>query len=294
MGPRSEAASCRLCHASRRSKPKARTALRTQQRLPCAPMASPSFVSGKLKTHSNMGRQRDLEQALGQGQPPTLSSEDVARGLRVDVWDDTAKRWESLHSRPNDDLRGGAGKVVDAAEDEGFIQGAAATESPSVDDSPIHVHEAIFGWEGWSLSARAPASACDMRTARRSSRTSNNDARPSASDPRYQSDPSWNAARAAFGRSYAMRAWLVDLAGNSRPHKLNPPPLTPARVVDALGPPVGRGGCGLRCVVSSPRRPACSDELGARGTALDGTCHRASTRHVLKPGARDACACATR
>ena len=53
MGPRSSLSALRLCHASRRSKPKARTALRTQQRLPCAPMASPSFVSGKLKTHSN-------------------------------------------------------------------------------------------------------------------------------------------------------------------------------------------------------------------------------------------------
>ena len=164
---------------------------------------------------------------------------------------------------PNDDLRGGAGKVVDAAEDEGFIQGAAATESPSVDDSPIHVHEAIFGWEGWSLSALRPG----KRVRHENGKEIVEDV-PTTPDPVHPILVTnrirlGTLPRLRFGRSYAMRAWLVDLAGNSRPHKLNPPPLTPARVVDALGPLLGGAAApSMRRLVSPQtcvqRRTRCS------------------------------------
>jgi hypothetical protein len=103
-----------------------------------------------------LGRQDDLDTALTHGQPPELNSEDVQRGLRVEVWDDTVKRWYSLHSRLTTVRVRGRGKVLDALPEEGFIQGTAAHESAGVDESPIHVHEAVFGWEGWSLSAPRP------------------------------------------------------------------------------------------------------------------------------------------
>lgn len=190
-------------------------------------------------TLERIGRQHDLEQALGQGQQPTLSTEDVTRGLRIEVWDDTAKRWASLHSRLTTISVVGAGKVLDSAPEEGFIQGTAATESEAA-DSPIHVHEAIFGWEGWSLSAPRPG----RRVRHESGKEIVEDAPTTIPDPVHpilvvNHVRPGTLPRLRFGRSYAMRAWVVDLAGNSRPHELNPPPGPAAAVAAALGPLLG-------------------------------------------------------
>jgi hypothetical protein len=191
-------------------------------------------------TLERIGRQQGLEQALGQGQPPTLSTEDVTRGLRVEVWDETAKRWASLHSRLTTISVVGAGKVIDSSPEEGFIQGTAAHESRGVDDSPIHVHEAIFGWEGWSLSAPRPG----RRVRHENGKEIVEDVPASTPDPVHpilvvnRVRPG-TLPRLRFGRSYAMRAWLVDLAGNSRPHELNPAPAPAVAVTGALGPLLG-------------------------------------------------------
>ncbi len=184
-----------------------------------------------------IGRQHDLEQALGQGQPPTLSTEDVTRGLRVEVWDDTARRWESLHSRLTTVTVVGAGKVLDGAPDEGFIQGTAASESARAEDSPIHVHEAVFGWEGWSLSAPRPG----RRVRHENGQEIVEEVPESTPDPVHpvlvvNHVRPGTLPRLRLGRSYAMRAWTVDLAGNSRPHELNPPPAPAGPVAGALGP----------------------------------------------------------
>jgi hypothetical protein len=190
-------------------------------------------------TLERIGRQHDLEQALGQGQPPTLSTEDVTRGLRIEVWDDTAKRWESLHSRLTTISVVGAGKVLDSSPEEGFTQGTAAAESEA-DDSPIHVHEAMFGWEGWSLSAPRPG----RRVRHANGKEIVEDVPTSTPDPVHpilvvNHVRPGSLPRLRFGRSYAMRAWVVDLAGNSRPHELNPPPPA-APVAAALGPLLGQ------------------------------------------------------
>ncbi len=192
-------------------------------------------------TLERIGRQHDLEQALGQGQPPTLSTEDVTRGLRIEVWDDTAKRWESLHSRLTTISVVGAGKVIDSSSEEGFIQGTAASESAKVDDSPIHVHEAIFGWEGWSLSAPRPG----KRVRHENGKEIVEDVPTTTPDPVHpilvvNHIKPGTLPPLRFGRSYAMRAWVVDLAGNSRPHELNPPPAPAAPVAGALGPLLGQ------------------------------------------------------
>ena len=192
-------------------------------------------------TLERIGRQHDLEQAVGQGRPVTLSTEDVTRGLRVEVWDDTASRWESLHSRLTTVSVVGAGKVINASPEEGFIQGTAASETAKVDDSPIHVHEAVFGWEGWSLAAPRPG----KRVRHEAGKEIVEDVPTTDPDPVHpilvvnQVRPG-SLPRLRFGRSYAMRAWSVDLAGNSRPHELNPPPAPAAPVVDALGPLLSR------------------------------------------------------
>ncbi len=45
--------------------------------------------------------------------------------------------------------------------------------------------------------------------------------------------------RLRFGRSYAFRAWAVDLAGNCRPHQLGPPTVPVGPVAGVIGPLLG-------------------------------------------------------
>ncbi len=188
-------------------------------------------------TQQRLDRQHDIESVIGHGEPPTLSTEDVTRGLRIEVWDDTAHKWQSLHSRLTTVSVLGFGTVVDELAEEGFVQGTAAHETPGVANSPVHVHEAVFGWEGWSLSAPRPGK-----------RVRHEGGDEIVEDPpEDEPDPvhpilvvnhvrPGTLPRLRFGRSYAMRAWAVDLAGNSRPHELNPPPAPAASVSSALAP----------------------------------------------------------
>ncbi len=191
-------------------------------------------VQGRLE------RQHELDDIVGKGEPPLLVTEDVTRGLRVEVWDDQAGRWGSLHSRLTDVDIVGHGMVLDDLEEEGFIQGPAAHETPGVADSPIHIHEAVFGWEGWSLSAPRPG----KRVRHENGREIPED--PPVTDP----DPvhpilitnrvkPGTLPTLRFGRSYALRAWAVDLAGNVRPHDLNPTPAPAPDVSAALASALG-------------------------------------------------------
>ncbi len=184
---------------------------------------------------------------------PALFTEDVTRGVRVEVWDDRLARWRSLHRRLTDVLVDGvAGPVLDDLDDEGFIQGTAASRTPGADDSaPVYVHEAMFGWEGWSLSAPRPGrrirKATPAELAVDPERTEIVEDNPTTR-PQRSPHPLTFSNRATpgtlprlrFGRSYAFRAWQVDLAGNTRPHELNPPPAAPepdvAHVLQGLLP----------------------------------------------------------
>ncbi|MCW5863678.1 MAG: hypothetical protein KIT52_11290 [Anaerolineae bacterium] len=158
--------------------------------------------------------------------PADLRAEDVQRGYRLDVQDVTTGLWYSLHRRvgtfnPLDDARG----PFDLA-DEGFTQPSAATpaEKPGTPPDPnaeLYIHEALFTWDGWSLSAPRPGKALS-----RSPRA------PSPDEPGTEPDYVPNKAMTAlrletsfrpqdgslprlrYGRPYRLRVRAVDLAGN--------------------------------------------------------------------------------
>ncbi|SDI33148.1 hypothetical protein SAMN05192558_107172 [Actinokineospora alba] len=188
-----------------------------------------------LNTQDRLARQLEVQSSLAGGDPPRLLTEDVCRGLRIEVWDDTVRRWRSLHQRLTDVTVLGHGMLLDDLEEDGFIQGTSAHETPGKAKSPIHVHEAMFGWEGWSLSAGRPG-----KRVRNEGADEIVEDTPSAPDvsPTHpilitnEVRPG-SLPRLRFGRSYAFRAWAVDLAGNSRPHELDPPPAAPADAVAA-------------------------------------------------------------
>lgn len=172
---------------------------------------------------AGLARQVGLRTQLDGSSQPLLSTEDVTQGMRVEVWDDETERWFSLHRRTIDVEVLDHGEVVSGAAEDGFIQGSTATEDPDVDDAPVHVHEAIFGWDGWSLSAPKPGR-----------RVRHDHGREIVEDPADDVDAvtplvvrprvaDGTLPRLRYGRSYAFRVWATDLAGNSRPHTLAPP-----------------------------------------------------------------------
>ena len=195
-----------------------------------------------LGIQQRLDRQKNLETDFDNGSAPELHTEDVTRGFRVEVWDDQVKRWASLHQRLTHLSVEGFGKVFDGLPETGFAQGSAAHETPGVDEAPVHVHDALFGWEGWSLSAPRPGKR--VRHDNGDEVVEDTPSLPAGDlvNPiriRHEVRPG-TLPRLRYGRRYAFRAWAVDLAGNSRPHPLDPDPVVPPDEVAgmlAAGPP---------------------------------------------------------
>ena len=82
----------------------------------------------QLTTH--LAEHQARASSLGSPATPLLNTEDLNRGTRVEVWDHKAKGWFSLHLRSNQYTLGGE-VTVDVAREEGFLQGAAAQETPA-------------------------------------------------------------------------------------------------------------------------------------------------------------------
>jgi hypothetical protein len=149
--------------------------------------------------------------------PPTdeLFAEDLVRGIRIDVFDDKSNTWHSLCQRLGTyhfpDANGGPITLTDE-EDEGFVQMAATEPMPATADPVMRIHESLFTWDGWSLSAPRPGQTIlpDHTTG---------DA-PNTAVTKFQLESSFRAKpgtlpRLRFGYSYRLRARIVDLAGNS-------------------------------------------------------------------------------
>lgn len=201
-----------------------------------------------VEVSDQMAWQRHLAGSGDNDRPMHLATEDVTQGLRVEVWDDEVGAWYSLHRRRIDVEVAGLGEVAADVTEEGFVQGATATETPGVEHAPVHVHESVFGWDGWSLAAPRPGA-----------RVRHEDGDEVVEDPDTDPDPvtpltihtrvePGTLPRLRYGRSYAFRAWSVDLAGNSRPHPLGPV-ATPSRAVVSA---VASAARDLPAVAASP------------------------------------------
>jgi hypothetical protein len=195
-----------------------------------------------LQTQGRMQGQKSVGLAITGGGTPRLGAEEVIQGLRLEVWDDTDKRWFSLHKRRVDVEVTNRGTVLDDVPDEGFSQGTTASETTGAEDSPVHVHEGVASWGGWSLSAARPGN-----------RVRHEDGDEIVEDPASNPDPvtpvlitstvePGTLPRLRYGRSYAFRAWAVDLAGNSRPHDVGPvtalPEAAMARIASSVATPL--------------------------------------------------------
>ncbi len=179
--------------------------------------------------------------ALLAGTAGDLHLEDVARGVRLEVWDDVSGAWHSLHRRLIDVEVDGAGQVLDETPDVGFLQGAALTRSDGPDGgvpgAPYHAHEVLAGWDGWSLAAPRPGKLIvhedGQEVLKDAPEPDPDPVNPVSTTSRVEPG---TLPRLRYGRSYALRAWAVDLAGNSAPHQV----VGPAVQRSGPGPATGR------------------------------------------------------
>jgi hypothetical protein len=158
--------------------------------------------------------------AGGQPAPPPddeLFAEDVVRGYRIDAWDDQAMEWRSLCQRTGDydflePAGGGAPIHLVGEADEGFVQMGSTEPLDPAAPRVLRVHESLFTWDGWSLSAPRPGDAIlpDHTTGE----VDNPAVTPFKMETRFRATPG-SLPRLRFGYSYRLRARVADLAGNS-------------------------------------------------------------------------------
>ena len=154
---------------------------------------------------------------------PVLCAEDVLRGYRIDVMDETAAPgvWRSLCQRAGKyELPGGT--LLDLPPDEGYVKAGSASSKDAA-NSDLYYHESLFKWAGWSLCAPRPGRT--VRAERQPGSLGQDEIvefRGSQAIPGVNLQVNFVALpgslpRLRFGHTYRMRARTVDLAGNSLP-----------------------------------------------------------------------------
>jgi hypothetical protein len=166
----------------------------------------------------------------------TFHAEDLTRGYRVDVQDLDSKtaegQWFSLCRRAGAYEVGGTKLTITqkTLDREGCVRAGNVTANPGSPQGPLYAHEALFGWEGWSLSVPRPGRSIapyqDPGEATPKDRAVYID--PLATAPfgiraDIRVEPK-SLPRLRFGRRYRLRARTVDLAGNSLPYEATPEP----------------------------------------------------------------------
>ena len=183
-----------------------------------------------------------------------LAAEELIRGYRLDIFDEQRGQWFSLHQRSVDYVREGS-SLLGAVLDEGafhpsvtgpYVQPGSEPDGPL----PMHIHEGVLQWDGWSLSVPRPGRTLSNTTDPADlSRPETLTERP-ANEPLTSTGVQVRSAvrpgslpRLRFGRSYRLRLRTVDLAGNG---------LTPEAADELWSREVLTGGVDGR----PPRSPA--------------------------------------
>jgi hypothetical protein len=169
-----------------------------------------------LQHHLDETNQLEASSTAAGGTMPLISAEQVTRGFRVEVWDDTDKRWFNLHDRLITLDVENYGQAIKGVLSRGYSHTSSVSETPGVINGDVHAHDALFGWSGWSLSAARPG----QRVRHEGGKEIIEDQH--IADPQSISKVKASSRvapgtlpRLRYGRHYAFRASAVDLAGNS-------------------------------------------------------------------------------
>ena len=190
-------------------------------------LARQAAINRQLTTTKTYGNETYI---LPQRQPIILTADDILRGYRVDVF--SAGTWHSLCYRVGTvEVRGhspielpsklkleAANKPTDLAE--GYVCGTSATKQTD-DESRLNIHEAVFGWDGWSLVASRPGRSIPANPEDTAPKQVHN-VTPADAGYKYSVQTNVKAQpgtlpKLRYGASYKLRARVVDLAGNSIP-----------------------------------------------------------------------------
>ena len=154
-------------------------------------------------------------------------AEDLHRGYRLDVTpvkDDTDPgRWHPLCARAGRYHLIRANEDIDFGPDEGHVAGPSATSSSSdtVNPDDYYMHESLFRWTGWSLSAPRPGKT--IRSEPVDGTQMQGEAPADVTDQAEKGNglavtykvPKGTLPKLRFGQHYRLRARYVDVAGNS-------------------------------------------------------------------------------
>jgi hypothetical protein len=180
------------------------------------------------KVNESFNRSKSINQMLSQNPPQLaeLHAEDLIQGYRLDVFEGRTGKWSSLHGRI------GTYNIVSLPDatlelpDEGFTQ--LSFTSPARDPaqppdpaSEIYLHENLFTWDGWSLSAprlgksisRSPRAPAPDDPDSQLQRVNNTAITRLGLETEFRAQPA-SLPRLRFGDIYQFRVRTVDLAGN--------------------------------------------------------------------------------
>jgi hypothetical protein len=148
-----------------------------------------------------------------------LYAEDLVRGHRIDAWSATTTSWYSLCKRKTLVSFSGKPALLHTETTEGYV-GLALTAPAPADGEPenttpdeMRLSENLCRWDGWSLVAPRPG-----KRVNDNDEVEDNDNPPvtfTKMSARTEAEPG-SLPRLRFGRSYRLRARIVDLAGNGR------------------------------------------------------------------------------
>lgn len=199
------------------------------------------FTIARVGRSKRMGSQ--LQKAQGfegnvgtnQSDGTLLRAEDVTRGYRLDVLDESEHRpeWRSLCLRTGHYVLGETApeRVPRNGEihEEAYIKASSATAEPGplqdAATAPLYVHESLFHWDGWSQVIKPPGRDQRFEPQHEENGTTvagndvvaripNTPATQFKVEPIFEVEPR-TLPKLRFGHSYRFRARVVDLAGNS-------------------------------------------------------------------------------
>lgn len=160
--------------------------------------------------------------ASGQGDEVVLFAEDITRGFRVDVNDGAA--WRSLMHRKVRYLdRDTRKQQFQVADQEAYVKGSALGKVPKAAVDRQYLHEAVFGWDGWSLAVPRPGK--HLPTAPGPDDVTDTDEKfPGDLELEVEVELlKGTLPRLRYGSQYRFRARSVDLAGHSTDYpRVNP------------------------------------------------------------------------
>lgn len=135
-----------------------------------------------------------------------FSAEELLYGIRLDVWDDTAKQWFSLCRRKGTyDVNG----VRVSVQDEGIVH---TGHTQQTGDPSVYLHESIAAWSGYSLVATRPGSTTKTVGGQQVTVGPDSDANgPVKLKTSFQAT---GLPKLRYGRTYKFRARTVDITGH--------------------------------------------------------------------------------